>query len=74
MNDSILWGLPVLAIGSNVFTKVVRLKKLGRKRLVSVHEQEDLQDAPRFLLTDALPWERGRVRQTWSDRPSCEVF
>jgi hypothetical protein len=41
------------------FTKVVRLKKFGRKRLVVVHEQEDLQDAPRFLSTDALHWESG---------------
>jgi hypothetical protein len=56
------------------FTKVVRLKKFGRKRWVIVHEQEDLQDAPRFLLTDALHWESGRVMQTWSYRWSCEVF
>ncbi|EKQ69279.1 hypothetical protein OsccyDRAFT_1904 [Leptolyngbyaceae cyanobacterium JSC-12] len=56
------------------FTKVVRLKKFGRKRLVIVHEQADLQDPPRFLLTDALHWESGRVMQTWSYRWSCEVF
>lgn len=56
------------------FTKVVRLKKFGRKRLVVVHETEDLQDPPRFLLTDALHWETGRVMQTWSYRWSCEVF
>lgn len=56
------------------FTKTVRLKKYGRKRLVIVHEQEDLQDAPRFLLTDALHWESGRVVETWSYRWSCEVF
>jgi hypothetical protein len=43
------------------FTKVVRLKRYGRKRLVIVHEQADLSDAPRFLLTDALHWESGRV-------------
>ena len=28
------------------FTKVVRLKKYGRKRLVIVHEQADLSDPP----------------------------
>lgn len=56
------------------FSKVLRLKKLGRKRLVIVHESEDLQDAPRFLLTDALHWESGRIMQTWSYRWSCEVF
>ena len=56
------------------FTKVVRLKRYGRKRLVIVHEQEDLTDAPRFLVTDALHWESGRVIQTWSYRWASEVF
>lgn len=56
------------------FTKTVRLKRYGRKRLVIVHEQEDLSDAPRFLLTDALHWESGRVIQTWSYRWACEIF
>jgi hypothetical protein len=51
-----------------VFTKVVRLKRYGRKRLVIGHEHEDLTDAPRFLLTDAVHWESGRVIQTWSYR------
>ena len=56
------------------FTKVVRLKRYGRKRLVIVHEQEDLTDAPRFLLTDAVHWESGRVIQTWSYALASEVF
>jgi len=56
------------------FTKVVRLKRYGRKRLVMVHEQADLSDAPRFLLTDALHWESGRVLETWSYRWASEIF
>lgn len=56
------------------FTKTVRLKRYGRKRLVIVHEQEDLNDTPRFLLTDALHWESARVIQTWSYRWACEIF
>jgi hypothetical protein len=56
------------------FTQVVRLKRYGRKRLVIVHEYEDLTDAPRFLLTDALHWESGRVIQTWSYALASEVF
>jgi hypothetical protein len=56
------------------FTKVVRLKKYGRKRLVIVHEQADLSDPPRFLLTDALTWESGRILSTWSYRWPIEVF
>jgi len=37
-----------------VFTKTVRLKRYGRKRVVMVHEKSDLTDTPRFLVTDAL--------------------
>ena len=57
-----------------VFTKVVRLKRYGRKRLVIVHEQEDLGDTPRFLLTDALHWESRRVIEIWSYRWAAEIF
>jgi hypothetical protein len=57
-----------------VFTKVVRLKRYGRKRLVIGHKQEDLGDVPRFLLTDALHWESGRVIETWSYRWAAEIF
>jgi hypothetical protein len=56
------------------FTKVVRLKRYGPKRLVIVHETADLSDAPHFLLTDARYWESGRVIETWSDRWTAEVF
>lgn len=56
------------------FTKVVRLKKYGRKRLVIVHEKSDLSDAPRFLLTDALHWDASRVFATWTYRWSVEIF
>jgi hypothetical protein len=57
-----------------VFTKVVRLKRYGRKRLVMVHEQEDLGDTPRFLLTDVLPWESACALETWSYRWASEIF
>ena len=49
-----------------VLTKVVRLKRYGRKRLVRIHAPADLRDTPCFLLTDALHWESGRVMETWS--------
>jgi hypothetical protein len=57
-----------------VFTKVVRLKRYGRKRLVMVHEQQDRGDTPRFLLTDALHWDSRRVLETWSYRWTSEIF
>jgi hypothetical protein len=56
------------------FTKVVRLKRYGRKRLVIVHETAELIDAPRFFLTDAQHWESGRIIETWSYRWASEIF
>jgi hypothetical protein len=56
------------------FTKTVRLKRYGRKRLVIVHETSDLSDPPRYLLTSAKHWNSGRTIQTWSYRWASEVF
>ena len=56
------------------FTKTVRLKRYGRKRLVIVYETADLSDPPRYLLTSAKHWNSGRTIQTWSYRWSSEVF
>jgi hypothetical protein len=55
-------------------TKVIGLKRYGRQRLVSVHEQDDLRDVPRWLLTDAWHWERGRGIDTWSDRWASAIL
>lgn len=56
------------------FTKTVRLKRYGRKRIVMVHERRDLTDPPRFLVTDALHWESGRIIEIWSFRWAAELF
>jgi len=56
------------------FTKTVRLKRYERKRIAMVHERADLTDHPRFLVTDALHWESGRIIETWSFRWAAEVF
>src|SRR5262252_637131 len=56
------------------FTKVVRLKRYGRKRLVIVPEHAELSDTPRFFLTDAQHGESGRVLETWSYRWASESF
>lgn len=50
------------------------MKRYGRKRLVIVHEKDDLTDTPRFYLTDALHWESVRILETWSYRWSSEIF
>jgi hypothetical protein len=56
------------------FTKTVRLKRYGRERIAIVHEHSDLTDTPRFLVTDAVHWESGRMIETWSFRWAAEVF
>ena len=56
------------------FTKTIRLRRYGHKRIVIVHERENLSDVPRFLLTDALHWESGRIIETWSFRWTAELF
>lgn len=56
------------------FSKVLRLKTIGRKRIVIVHETEDLSDTPRFLVTDALHWDVSRIAITWNYRWPCEIF
>ena len=56
------------------FTKSVRLKRYGRKRIAMVHERADLTDTPRFLVSDAVHWESGRMIETWSFRWAAEVF
>lgn len=55
-------------------TTVVRLTRYGAPRVGIVHETADLSDAPRFLLSEARHWERGRVIETWSDRWAAEIF
>jgi len=57
-----------------IFTKVVRLKQYGAKRWAIVHEQEELHDTPRYVLTDATHWESTRIIETWSSRWTAEVF
>jgi DDE superfamily endonuclease len=56
------------------FTKSVRLKRYGRKRIAIVHGRSDLTDPPRFLVTDAVHGESGRIIETWSFRWAAEVF
>jgi hypothetical protein len=56
-----------------VCTKVVRLQRYGRKRLVIVHDQEDRGDTPRFLLTEARHGDSGRVIETWSARWTAAI-
>ena len=48
-----------------VLTKGRRLKRYGRKRLVIGPAPADRGEAPRFLLTDARPWDSRRVLETW---------
>jgi hypothetical protein len=46
----------------------------SKKRILIVHEKEDLSDKPCFLVTSALHWEAKRILTSWSYRWSCEIF
>jgi len=50
------------------FSKAVRLKRYGKNRILIVHEEEDLSDKPRFLITNALHWEAKRILTSWRYR------
>jgi len=52
----------------------MRLKRYGQKRVVLVPEQADLREAPRFLLTEALHGESGRVIATWRYRWASAIL
>ena len=55
-------------------TKTVRLRRYGRKRIVLVQERAELTDSPRYLVTDALQWESGRILETWTFRWAAARF
>lgn len=54
--------------------KALRLKRYGKKRILIVHEKEDLTDKPRFLITSALHWEAKRILTSSRYRWPCELF
>jgi hypothetical protein len=56
------------------FTQTVRLKRSERKRIALGHARAELTAPPRFLVTAAVPWERGRRIETWSLRWAAEVL
>lgn len=57
------------------FSKILRLKNgYGKKRIVIVHETQNLSDSPRFLITDAFHWEPTKIMTIWSYRWSSEIF
>src|SRR5262245_2493841 len=56
------------------FTKSVRLKRYGRKRIVIVPERAELSDTPRFLVTNAVHWESSRSIETWAFRSEQGPF
>lgn len=56
------------------FTKTMKMSKLGKVRLLISHENEDLSDEPRFLVTNNLRWEAKRIVRVYSFRWSIETF
>ncbi len=56
------------------FTRVLKLKKYGKKRLVIAHENKELSDEPRFLITSGNHWESTKILDTWGYRWPIETF
>ncbi|MFQ5825399.1 MAG: IS701 family transposase, partial [bacterium] len=56
------------------FTKVVNMSKLGKVRLLIIHEEEDLSDTPKYLVTNNLRWEARRILRVYQSRWPIETF
>ena len=56
------------------FTKSVTVAKLGNVRLVILHQEEDLSDTPKFLLTNQLEWEVRRILMVYKSRWPIDTF
>jgi len=56
------------------FTKVVHLKRYGRKRIMIMHYTEELSDEPHFYITSGISWKPPRILRTWSFRWGAELF
>ncbi len=56
------------------FTKVLRLKKYGRKRIVIMHRTADLSDEVTYFITSGISWKPPRILTTWSFRWGAELF
>ena len=56
-----------------VFTKVLRMRSLKRRvRIVAVHEEEDLSDEPRLLVTNRKDWDGAKVVRLYARRWAIE--
>ncbi len=56
------------------FTKVLRLKKYGRKRIVIMHRTEDLSDEATYYISSGRSWNVSRILKMWSFRWGAEIF
>jgi len=56
------------------FTKVVTMSKLGKVRLLILHQKQDLSDTPKYLAANQLGWEARRILRVYKSRWSIETF
>ena len=56
------------------FTKAVGMSKLGKVRLLILHQKHDLSDTPKYLATNQLGWEARRILRVYKSRWSIETF
>jgi SRSO17 transposase len=66
-----------ITVGEKVFycfTKTVKMSKLGKVRLLIAHEEKDLSDTPKYLVTNNCRWEARRIIRTYQNRWHIETF
>jgi len=56
------------------FTRTVKMSKLGKVRLLLLHEKPDLSDAPMFLVTNNLRWDAKHILRIYQSRWPVETF
>jgi hypothetical protein len=56
------------------FSKVMKLKQLGYRRIVGTYDSEQRQGEPELYVTNNKQWEAKKVLQTWEDRWVIEPF
>jgi hypothetical protein len=56
------------------FSKVMKLKQLGYRRIVAVYDNEQRQGEPELYVTSNKQWEAKKVLQTWENRWVIEPF
>jgi hypothetical protein len=56
------------------FSKVMKLKQLGYRRIVAAYDNEQREGEPELYVTNNKQWEAKKILQTWENRWVIEPF